>query len=371
MRNIIKQRSESFVLRCTACGLEHAPTVHRVQCRECYETLEIRYREVANGNRLWLGSVSMGQGNTPRVELTATGERLGIAKLTAKLEFMSPTGSFKDRGSAVLVAAAVDESISEFVEDSSGNAGASMAAYAAAAGIKAHIFAPSSAAVGKLDQIRVFGAQLHSIVGPRQAATDAAIGYARDRGIPYLSHALSPWFIEGMKSFAREVIDSGELPTDVVLPVGNGSLLLSSESVFREEWYGGRRGGRPPRIHAVQSAAVHPLASRLDGRIVDAAERRPPRTVASGISVTSPPRLTEMCQAIRRSGGSVVTVDDVAILEWQRYLAANEGIFCEVTSAAAFAGLRQLVVSAQIGSTARVLIPITGSGLKEPLALDG
>ena len=84
--------------------------------------------------------------------------------------------------------------------------------------------------------------------------------------------------------------------------------------------------------------------------------------------MTSPPRLTEMCQAIRRSRGSVITVDDAAILDWQIYLAATEGIFCEATSAAAFAGLRPLVVNGAIGTEARVLIPVTGSGLKEPLA---
>ena len=171
-----------------------------------------------------------------------------------------------------------------------------------------------------------------------------------------------------MKSFAREVIDSGDLPTDIVLPVGNGSLLLSTESVFRDEWSEGRGHARPPRIHAVQSDSVHPLATKFNGAPDDQTNAKGPTTVASGISVSSPPRLAEMCQAIRRSRGSVITVDDATILDWQRYLAATEGIFCEATSAAAFAGLRQLIVNGAIGTEARVLIPVTGSGLKEPLA---
>jgi len=344
--------------------------VNSIRCRECDGTLAIRYRERVKGIRYQLSTISLGQGNAPTVELAASRERLGLTKLTAKLEFMSPTGSFKDRGSAAVMAAAVEESITEFVEDSSGNAGASMAAYAAAAGINAHIFAPSSAAAGKLDQIRVFGARLHAIDGPRQAATDAAVRYAQKRGIPYLSHALSPWFIEGMKSFAREVIDSDDLPSDVVLPVGNGSLLLSTASVFCEEWDRGQCDGRSPRVHTVQSDAIHPLATVFNGLRNEATDRGRPSTVASGISVTSPPRLKEMCKAIRRSGGSVVTVDDTAILDWQRYLAATEGIFCEATSAAAFAGLRKLVLTGAIGANARVLVPITGSGLKEPLVID-
>ena len=355
------------MLACTACGSRLAPSVRAIRCELCEGTLIITYRDGVDSSRNQLPAIRLGHGNTPSIELSTIRERLGLASVVTKLEFMSPTGSFKDRGSAVLVAAAVEESVSEFVEDSSGNAGASMAAYAAAAGIKANIFAPHSAAAGKLDQIRIFGADLHAIDGPRQAATDAAVSFASDRGIPYLSHALSPWFIEGMKSFAREVLAEDESPTDIVLPVGNGSLLLSTEAVFRNAWIQRDCAGLPPRIHAVQSSAVHPLATAFNGIESVASGGKSTNTVASGISVTSPPRLGEMSNAIRRANGSVTTVDDAAVLEWQRYLASSEGIFCEATSAAAFAGLQQLVSAGIVGHDARVLLPITGSGLKEPV----
>src|SRR5690606_4078479 len=138
----------------------------------------------------------------PVVSLERTADALGLGALLAKLEFMTPTGSFKDRGSAVLVSVAKLEGISEFVEDSSGNAGASLSAYAAAAGMKAHVFVPATAARGKLDQIRIFGAELHAVDGPRQAATDAAEAFVAQRGLPYLSHNLSPFFSEGMKAVA-------------------------------------------------------------------------------------------------------------------------------------------------------------------------
>lgn len=355
------------MLVCTACSTQYPPSVKIVRCVRCVGTLIITHREGVRDSSGRLPTMELGQGNTPSVELQATCELLGLRSLIAKLEFMSPTGSFKDRGSAVVVAAAVEESISEFVEDSSGNAGASMAAYAAAAGIKAHIFAPSSAAPGKLDQIRIFGAQLHAIDGPRQAATDAALSFATTRGIPYLSHALSPWFIEGMKSFANEVIATDDWPTDIVLPVGNGSLLLSTESVFRDAWDQRGLEGNPPRIHAVQSRAVSPLDAAVN-QTKEVADVGHANTVASGISVTSPPRLQEMCRAVQRSAGSVITVEDAAILEWQRYLASAEGIFCEATSAAAVAGLQRLVASKQVGADSIVLIPVTGSGLKESVA---
>ena len=282
---------------------------------------------------------------------------LGIDGLAAKLEFCSPTGSFKDRGSAVLISAAAEEGIGEFVEDSSGNAGASMSAYAARAGIKAHIFAPSTAAAGKMDQIRIFGAELHQIDGPRQAATDAAAEFSDKQNIPCLSHALSPWFAEGVKAMVSEIKLAGFDATDIVAPAGNGALLIGS--------YAGYHDIDRPRIQCVQSEAVQPLVRAVNGEDWDVAEAR--STVASGISVSMPPRASQAARAVVDSGGSAVAVADAAMLKWQERLAQDAGIFCEVTSAAAFAGLELLVGSGQIGNEARVVVPVTGSGLKEPL----
>ena len=291
------------------------------------------------------------------VELPNIARKLGIAELAVKLEYCSPTGSFKDRGSAVLVSAAMEEGIAEFVEDSSGNAGASMSAYAARAGTKAHIFAPSTAAKGKLDQIRIFGAELHLIDGPRQAATDAAAEFAERHGIPYLSHALSPWFAEGVKFMALEIQGSGFDATDIVAPAGNGALLIGSYAAYRK--------GESPRIHCVQSDAVQPLIRAVRGEDWNAVEALP--TVASGISVSMPPRASQAANAVVSSGGSAVAVSDDAMIGWQKRLAAEVGLFCEVTSAAAFAGLETLIANGDVPSEAKVVIPITGSGLKEPL----
>ena len=178
MAKVLEARSERFELVCADCGsVADAASVRNVYCG-CSGVYDIRYFDTSDavGGLPLAGEVAvdLGQGNTPLVNLDRMAEELGIGALWAKLESCSPTGSFKDRGSAVLVSAAAEEGIGEFVEDSSGNAGASMSAYAARAGMQAHIFAPSSAAQGKLDQIRIFGAELHLIDGPRQAATDAA-----------------------------------------------------------------------------------------------------------------------------------------------------------------------------------------------------
>ena len=358
---MLDARSERFELVCTDCSsVADAPSVRNVYC-DCGGVYDIQYFDASDTVKglplAWETAVDLGQGGTPLVELNRLAEELGIAALWAKLEFCSPTGSFKDRGSAVLMSAAVEEGVWEFVEDSSGNAGASMSAYAARAGMQAHIFAPSSAAQGKLDQIRIFGAELHLIDGPRQAATDAAAEFSEREGTPYLSHALSPWFAEGVKLIVDEIErDLEESPTDIVAPAGNGALIIGC--------FAGYPIGESPRIHCVQSTGVQPLIRAIEGEVWDAREGHP--TVASGIAVSNPPRASQAARAVNESGGSAVAISDFAMDFWQKRLASEVGIFGEVTSAAAFAGLESMVNAGLIGESARVVVPVTGSGLKEP-----
>lgn len=361
-----------FLFECLACGETTPPSVHRLRCEPCGGLFKVVYDTVPNDTRPRTPatavdqSLTLGEGSTPVVRLKRAGERLGIERLWAKLEFMAPTGSFKDRGSAVLISAAMDEGVTEFVEDSSGNAGASLSAYAAAAGMTAHVFVPASAAHGKLDQIRIFGAELHAIDGPRQAATEAAERFVSERNLPYLSHNLSPYFSEGMKSVAYEVADSAAANVQhIVLPVGNGSLLIGAKSGFDELVEVGVIGSAPA-FHAVQANAVQPIAAAVNDEEWDPAMAKP--TVASGIAVSVPPRLEQCVEAVQSSGGSAVAVADDVALGWQRWLAASEGIFCEVTSATAFAGLENLLATGKIRPDEPVLVPITGSGLKEPIS---
>ncbi len=363
LSEILVARSKRFELVCAECAaVADWPSVRNVRCF-CGGVYDIRYFDAADAvTGLPLSNrypcVGLGQGNSPLVILDDLAEQVGVASLAAKLEFCAPTGSFKDRGSAVLVSAAAEEGIEEFVEDSSGNAGASMAAYAARAGIRAHIFAPSTAAKGKLDQIKIFGAKLHLIDGPRQAATDAAMEFTAREGIPYLSHALSPWFAEGTKAMAWEIADSGFGASDIVAPAGNGALLIGGSAGFSDE--------NRPRIHCVQSEAVQPLIRAIRNEKWTAEEARP--TVASGISVSLPPRATQAARAVVVSGGTAIAVSDDAMIRWQQRLASEAGIFCEVTSAAAFAGLEALVNRGDLDRETRVVVIVTGSGLKEPLS---
>ena len=370
-----------ITLHCTLCGTSHSADMATLLCRECGAPLEVWYADAATsvaGPRLpdWTGPpiqlpfhdggslVSLGEGNTPCVELTGLGKLLGLERLYAKLEFLNPTGSFKDRGTAVMMSAAKEQGVTEIAEDSSGNAGASVAAYAARAGIKAHIFAPASAPIAKLQQIKVYGAETHCIDGSREETTAAAVAYCAERRLVYASHNLSPYFVEGTRTFAYEVAQQfpDGLPDHLVMPVGNGSLFIGAWKGF-EELQDAGHVMEMPRLHCVQARAVMPIVAAC--RSEEWGPDSSARTIAGGISVATPPRKQEIINVLRASGGTALAVEDEETLRWQKLLAEREGIYAEPTSAAAFAGLERLVVRGDVRGAESVLMPITGSGLKD------
>lgn len=362
-----------FRLQCLNCGAHHSATITKLNCDNCNGLLEIYYYQETSKDaprlplNLPTSQITLGEGNSPTVHFKILGEKLGLDGLWAKLEYLSPTGSFKDRGTSVMVSAALEEGVMEFVEDSSGNAGASLSAFAAAAGMKAHIFVPASTSESKLNQIRVYGATLHLIEGPRQAATEAAQAMVAQKDVLYLSHNYSAYFAEGMKSFSYEAISNAGTDIDhVVFPVGNGSLLVGALKGF-DELVKANVLGITPKLHCVQASAISPVVAAINNKPWEwnPAER----TIATGISVSSPPRIEQVISAVRTSSGSATSVTDKHILKWQRAIAKEEGIFCEPTSAAAFAGLEKLIKEGVIPNGSKVLVPVTGSGLKEPAAL--
>ena len=311
-----------------------------------------------------LPAVTLGEGDTPVVALSRAGEILGSDGLQGKLEFLNPTGSFKDRGTATLMSVALEHGVTEIVEDSSGNAGASIAAYSARAGIKAHIFAPANAPANKVRQIQVYGAEAHLIEGPREAATKAAVDFYRKNDLTYASHNLSPYFLEGTRSFAYEVFQQfGEgLPDHIVMPVGNGSLFIGAWKGFQELQSAGHID-RLPTMHCIQAQAVSPIVNAFQRRRWSAEDARP--TAAGGISVGSPPRLSQVVDIIRASGGQALAVEEADILRWHGLLSSREGIYAEPTSAAVFAGVEALVNQGHIRRQDVTLVPITGFGLKD------
>ena len=368
-------------LHCTRCAAIHPADMVTLHCAGCGSPLEVWYADEVSPAQTpqpdrWTGPpillplhdssamVSLGEGNTPCVRLPGVGRSLGLDRLYAKLEFLNPTGSFKDRGSAVMLSVAREHGVAEVVEDSSGNAGASVAAYAARAGIRAHIFVPASAPRAKIHQIGVYGAVAHSIDGPREASTEWALAYCAKRGLMYASHNLSPYFIEGTRTFAYEVGHqlAEDFPRHVVMPVGNGSLFIGGWKGFEELQDRGLISSLP-RFHCIQARAFMPIVAAHSGE--DWTPSAGEKTIAGGISVGSPPRKHQALEVLQASNGVALAVEDEDIARWQRQLAETEGIYAEPTSAAAFAGLEQLVHRGEIQSSDSVLVPVTGFGLKD------
>jgi len=355
-------------LRCGRCATE--PTgVAPWRCEACGSPLELDLPPAAAATfadptatgvwryREWLppaDTVTLGEPRTGIVELR------GRPGTFAKLEGSLPTGSFKDRGVAVTVGWLVRRGVRELIVDSSGNAGASFAAYAARAGVRARVFVPADASPAKLVQVRAHGADIVTVPGPRSAAGDAARAALDEAGpsVAYASHLWQPAFLAGTATFAYEVVEAlGRAPDTVVAPLGGGTLLLGA-------WLGFRRLrdadviDRLPRLVGVQSAACAPLAAAFRAGADDALPVEPGTTIAEGIRIARPPRSREILAAIRASGGSIVEVDDDAVRTSLRALLA-EGIFAEPTSAAAHAGL---ALAGDVDGT--TIVALTGHGLK-------
>ncbi|MFN8471710.1 MAG: pyridoxal-phosphate dependent enzyme [Anaerolineae bacterium] len=301
--------------------------------------------------------VSLGEGMTPLVPLTVDGRTLHF-----KLEFMAPTGSYKDRGVTTLITGLKAIGVREVLEDSSGNAGVAVAAYAAAGGLKARIFVPDYASPAKKAQVRVYGAELVEVPGGRAATTEAAIKAAETS--VYASHAWHPLFTIGLRTAAWEIWEAlgRRAPDAVVMPSGQGGLLLGLFDGFMDLKSVGLID-RLPKLYAVQAAAVAPLYASWRAGAHDVAAVPEGRSLAEGVLIRQPVRGAALLNAVRQSEGGVAIAGEEAIQQARADL-ARHGLFVEPTSALALAGLRGL--GDEIPADALVVLPLTGSGLKAP-----
>lgn len=271
--------------------------------------------------------VTLGEGFTPLIRFKD--------ELFLKLDYLNPTGSFKDRGSAILISA-IRRLIKPgmfIAEDSSGNAGASIAAYAALAGIKARIYVPETVSGPKFEQIKIYGAEVVKVKGGRAKASEEAMKAEPNK--VYIGHIYHPVFRDAMRTVAYELYEQlgGRNPSAVFIPVSAGTLLLGVIKGF-EHLLESNLIGELPLIVACQTKAVSPLYHAFRGL-----EYTPPRkfrTVADALMSTNPPLLKLMVDKLKRINGEVAIVDEEEILEayWEL---ASRGIFVEPSSAVAHA----------------------------------
>ncbi len=299
--------------------------------------------------------VSLGEGFSPLVPA-----HLGGFDLLVKCDHLFPSGSFKDRGTSVMISAAKSLDIREILEDSSGNAGASVSFYAARAGIRCTIVVPASASSTKKAQITASGATLIEVDGDRAKAARRAEEMAS--GIYYASHVYNPFFLEGTRTAAYELVEqlNGIAPDRIVLPVGNGTLLLGLYHGFT----GLLRQGivsRIPELFAVQWEGCAPLYKSCNHFLSFASSDSLSKSLADGILIQKPPRLAEMVQAIKDSKGHVITVTNREIEEAWRIL-GKAGFYVEPTASVAFAAIRAM--PEEFHSRDKNVLFLTGHGLK-------
>jgi len=299
--------------------------------------------------------VSFNEGFTPMVSLDFNGKKVLI-----KLDYLFPTGSFKDRGASVLVSKIKELRIKKVVEDSSGNAGAAIAAYCAKAGIKCDIFVPDYTPPGKLAQIESYGAKLKKIPGTRKDTANAAFKAAES--CYYASHYWNPFFIQGTKTFAFEVCEQlgWDSPDSVILPVGSGSLMLGVYIGWSELLNAGIIN-KIPRLIGVQAENCAPLAISFNENSDEIPSIEKKETIAEGISISTPVRGKQIIDAVKRSKGAFITVSESEIKEAVRWI-CKKGFYIEPTSAAVVAGINKYLKES---SPDEVIVSIfTGHGLK-------
>jgi len=367
-------RLDEIAYLCAKCGglLDIKPLDTPELDLKCWSTRPLgvwRYRELLPIEEN-LEVVSLGEGGTGLHECRRLASNLGLRKLHVKNEGENPTGSFKDRGMTVGVTTAVKLGADSVVCASTGNTSASLAAYAARAGLKCFVLIPAGkVAAGKLAQAVVHGAEIIEIEGNFDDAMRLVVGIAtRERG-PYLLNSVNPFRIEGQKTIAYEINDQlHRLPDIIVLPVGNaGNITALWKGLLELKALG--LADVLPRLIGIQAERASPIANafRLGlNRIEPVAS---PETIATAIRIGAPVNWKRALAAARESGGLIETVTDRQILEAQKALASREGIFIEPASASTIAGVGKLVGEGVIEADEEVVCVATGNGLKDQEAV--
>ncbi len=305
--------------------------------------------------------VSLGEGNTPLIPMAYSSPTLENRQVWLKLESLNPSGSYKDRGSAVLLSQLAARGVKAAVEDSSGNAGASFAAYAARAGVQARVYVPESASGPKRNQIEAYGAELVCVPGPRSAAAEAVLDEVRS-GATYASHAYLPFGLPGIATIAYEVWEQlGGVPGTVIAPAGHGGLLLGLVRGF-SALHEARLIEKLPSFIGVQAQACAPLWQAFythAGVPPTALSVEEGSTAAEGVRVRNPVRQEAILREVSPIGNSFLAIPETEIMPAYQDL-ARRGVHVEPTSALAWA-----VLGRSHGKLpGPVVLILSGAGLK-------
>jgi len=350
---------------CRQCGLGYPEGGLVTVCPNCgnlftLKDLEYKPNLKSNSAGFWayqdmlaigdLPCTYLGEGQTPLVKRDHAGQ-----EFFAKLESLNPSGSFKDRNSAITISFLLKRKIREIVEDSSGNAGASIALYSAGFGIKSTIFIPEGTSGPKVDQICRIGAQIREVPGPRERAHRAVLDEVNRRDVVYASHAMLPFGLASYATIAYEIYEQlGEMPGRVFCPIGHGSLFLGVLMGFKAicETV---KNQQMPKMIGVQPERCAPLHAEWKGRNFKQTHFS---SLAEGTMVSKPARGTEILEKLNKDYDDILAIPEEEILPACHELAAM-GIYVEPTSAMVFAALKKSPVT-----NGKTVLVFSGNGLK-------
>ena len=311
--------------------------------------------------------VSLGEGDAPLLRTPRLGASLGLTNLYVKDEGMNPTGSFKARGLAAAISKAKELGIEKVIIPTAGNAGGAMAAYAARAGLRAHIFMPKDTPIANVEESRIAGATVTLIDGLISEAAGMAGVKAREEGWFDVSTFKEPYRTEGKKVMGLELADffNWELPDVIIYPTGGGTGLVGMWKAFQElEDLGWLEKTARPRMVAVQADGCAPVIKAFNEGAEFCDFWLGAKTIASGLRVPKSFADRLILNDIRASKGTAVAVGDEAILKAQSRLAAAEGIFAAPEGAATLAALEVLIDQGWVNADERIVLFNTGTGLK-------
>ena len=377
-------------LQCSGCGREFPHQEIHTFCPDCQSPLLSIYDlpgarqhmdrdEVSRRSKgMWRwhellpvlnqeNQIFLGEGDTPLLLLTRLQKEFGLSQLYVKDESSNPTGSFKARGLAAAISKAKELGVEKVIIPTAGNAGGAMAAYAARAGLKAHIFMPKDTPFANIEESRIAGAEVVLVDGLISDAAGMAGEKARTEGWFDVSTFKEPYRVEGKKVMGYELAESfrWELPDVIIYPTGGGTGLVGMWKAFDElETLGWLENVKRPRMVSVQADGCAPVVRAFQAKAAFCDFWTNAHTIASGLRVPKSFADQLILQDIYQSDGIAIAVSDEAILEAQRHLAKMEGIFAAPEGAATLAALQELIRQNWLQPEECIVLFNTGSGLK-------
>jgi len=382
----------NFYFECINCGERYSEDEILYLCKKCGDLLDIKYRFYKMSknvlkNQKWLKAppsvwkyrsllpvskkakiISLNEGGTTLHKCDRLGEALGLRNLYVKNEGENPTGSFKDRGMTVGVTKALELGMNNVICASTGNTSASLAAYAAKAGLNCIILIPSGKiAYGKLAQAMIYGAQVIQIRGSFDEALEIVLALSEQYRKFYLLNSINPYRLEGQKTLGFEICEQLNyvMPDKVVIPVGNAGNISAAWKGFTEFNQLDLIDATPQMI-GIQAEGAAPIATAIASGRTEIHPVAYPDTIATAIRIGNPVSWKKAIKAIKESKGTARTVTDNEIIEAQKMLARKEGLFVEPASASSIAGLKKLVEMGEVRKDETVVCIATGHGLKDP-----